>query len=166
MNPFEKPKKNVLKLQAKSLMCLPHSDDFLHALARDFVLAGRKVFPLFLWITYSGGFYSPMRTKYTNTSNSHYCSEGEQREILLAVYARFCRFSKGAFCRKFPISTRRNDRLKSGKLLNLIWHIEDKIRQLSTSLDQSDSIFREQDFFKRRAFLLTHPVLSKSCHIP
>ena len=39
---------------------------------------------------------------------------------LLAVFARFCRFSKGAFCRKSPVSTGRNDRLKPGKLLNLI----------------------------------------------
>ena len=39
---------------------------------------------------------------------------------LLAVFARFCRFSGGAFCRKSPISTGRNDRLKPGKLPNLI----------------------------------------------
>ena len=51
---------------------------------------------------------------------SHYCWEGEQREILLAVFARFCRFSKGAFCRKPPILTGMNGRLKLGKLLNLI----------------------------------------------
>ena len=44
----------------------------------------------------------------------------EQREILLAAFARFCRFSKGAFCRKSPILTGRNDRLKPDKLLNLI----------------------------------------------
>ena len=49
-----------------------------------------------------------------------YCQEGEQREILLAVIARFCRFSKGAFYRKSPISTGRNGRLKPGKLLDLI----------------------------------------------
>ena len=54
-----------------------------------------------------------------STSKSHYCEEGEQREILLAVFARFCRYSKGAFCRKSPVSTGRNDRLKPGKLLNL-----------------------------------------------
>ena len=42
------------------------------------------------------------------------------KEILLAVFDRFCRFSKGAFCRKSPISTGRNDRLKPVKLLNLI----------------------------------------------
>ena len=39
---------------------------------------------------------------------------------LLAVFARFCRFSKGAFFRKSPISTGMNDPLKPGKLLNLI----------------------------------------------
>ena len=39
---------------------------------------------------------------------------------LLAVFAGFCRFSKGAFCRKSPFSTGRNDQLKPGKLLNLI----------------------------------------------
>ena len=32
-----------------------------------------------------------------NTFKSHYCQEGEHREILLAVFARFCRSSKGAF---------------------------------------------------------------------
>ena len=42
------------------------------------------------------------------------------REILLAVFARFCRFSKGVFHRKSPVSTGRKDRLKPGKLLNLI----------------------------------------------
>ena len=74
---------------------------------------------------------------------------------MLAVFARFCRFSKGAFCGRSPIPTRRNDRLKTGKLLNLIWHIEDKTRQVSTSFAL---IFGEQDVFKCRAFLLTHPV--------
>ena len=55
-----------------------------------------------------------------STSKSHYSQEGEQREILLAVFALFCVPSKGAFCRKSPISTGKNDRLKPGKLLNLI----------------------------------------------
>ena len=55
-----------------------------------------------------------------NTFKGHYCQEGEQREILLAVFARFCRFSKGAFNRKSPMSTGRNGRIKPGKLLHLI----------------------------------------------
>ena len=55
-----------------------------------------------------------------NTLKSHYCQEGERREILLAVFVRLCRFSKGAFYRKSPVSIGRNDRLKPGKLLNLI----------------------------------------------
>ena len=55
-----------------------------------------------------------------STSKSLYCQEGEQRQILVAVFVPFCRFSKGAFCRKSPISTGKNDRLKPGKLLNLI----------------------------------------------
>ena len=54
------------------------------------------------------------------TFKSNYCQEGNQREILLAVFARFCRFSKGAFYRKSPISTGRNGRSKPGKLLDLI----------------------------------------------
>ena len=45
--------------------------------------------------------------------------EGEQREILLAVFTRFCRFSKGAFCSKSPTSTGRNDRLKPGPIITL-----------------------------------------------
>ena len=69
-----------------------------------------------------------------NTFQSNYCQGGEQREILIAVFAYFCRFSKGAFYRKSPISTGRNGRLKPGKLLDLIWHIKDKIRQFSISL--------------------------------
>ena len=55
-----------------------------------------------------------------NTFKSHYCQAGKQREILLAVFARFCRFSKGAFYRKSRISTGKNGQLKPGKLLNLI----------------------------------------------
>ena len=55
-----------------------------------------------------------------NTFKSHYCQEEEQREILLAVFARFCRISKGAFYRKSPILTGRNGRLKPGKLLDQI----------------------------------------------
>ena len=54
------------------------------------------------------------------TFKSHYCQEGEQREILLAVFACFCRFSKGAFYRKSPISTGRNGQLTPGKLLDPI----------------------------------------------
>ena len=54
------------------------------------------------------------------TFKSHYCQEGDQREILLAVFARFCRFSKGAFHRRSPISTGRNGQLKPGKSLDLI----------------------------------------------
>ena len=73
---------------------------------------------------------------------------------MLAVFARFCRFSKGAFCRKSLTSTGRNDRLKPGKLLNLIWLIGDK----KGCFNITASIFREQDFFKRRVFLSTHPV--------
>ena len=55
-----------------------------------------------------------------NTFKSHYCQEGEQRKILLAVFARFCRFSKGAFYGKSPISTGWNGQLKPGKSLDLI----------------------------------------------
>ena len=58
--------------------------------------------------------------KYMSTFKSHYCWEGEQREFLLAVFACFCRFSKGVFCKNSPISMGRNGRIKPGKLLNLI----------------------------------------------
>ena len=46
-----------------------------------------------------------------NASKSHYRKEGEQREIFLGVFTRFCRCLKGAFCRKSPISTGRSGRL-------------------------------------------------------
>ena len=65
-----------------------------------------------------------------NTSKCHYCYEGEQREILLGVFTHFCRFSRGAFLGKSPISTGRNGRSKLGNLLNLISNIGDKIKQL------------------------------------
>ena len=55
-----------------------------------------------------------------STSKSHYCLEGEKREVLLGVFTGFCRFLEGAFYRKSPISRGRNDRLKPGELLNLI----------------------------------------------
>ena len=55
-----------------------------------------------------------------NTFKSHSCQEGEQREILLPVFARFCRFLKGAFYGKSPISMGRNGRLKPDKLLDKI----------------------------------------------
>ena len=69
-----------------------------------------------------------------STRKIQYCKEGEQREILLAVFARFCRLSKGAFCRKSPISTGSYDRLKPGKLLNLTGYVSDKTGQFSKSL--------------------------------
>ena len=55
-----------------------------------------------------------------NTSKSHYCQEGKQREFLFAVFVRFSKFSKGAVYTKSPISTGRNGQLKPGKLLDLI----------------------------------------------
>ena len=54
-----------------------------------------------------------------NIFKSQYCQEEEQREIVLAVFTGFCRFSKGACYRKSPISTGRSGRLKLGKLLDL-----------------------------------------------
>ena len=53
------------------------------------------------------------------------------REILHRVFTRFS--SKGAFCRKSPISTGSNDRYKPGKLPNLIWHVGVKPKQFSVS---------------------------------
>ena len=69
-----------------------------------------------------------------STSKCHRSWEGELREILLVVFTRICRFWKGAFGRKSPISTGRNERLKSPKLLNLFGNIANKARQLSMSL--------------------------------
>ena len=54
-------------------------------------------------------------------------------EILLGVLARFCKFSKGAFCRISPISTGRNDRSKPGELLNLIGRTGNKTGHFSIS---------------------------------
>ena len=89
-------------------------------------------------------------------------SKGEQREILLGAVTGFCRFLKVALCRKSLISTKRNDLLKPGKLLNIILHMGDKTRQFSF-FSIITLIFREQDFFKRGALLLNHPV--ESCNL-
>ena len=112
-------------------MCLPHSDDFQHALARSFVLAGWKVFPPSVNSLFRGNPFS-------HKGKIH---PGHVQESLLlgrrtkGNFACCCCFrSKGDFCRKSPISTRRNDRLKPGKSLNLTWHIGHKTRQFSTSL--------------------------------
>lgn len=69
-----------------------------------------------------------------NTSELHYWYEGKQSKILCIPFIPFCRFSKGAFCRNSLISRGKNDRLKLSELLNLIWHIGNKIRQVSISL--------------------------------
>ena len=64
---------------------------------------------------------------------------------MLAVFA-----SKGSFCRKPPFSTGRNDRLKPGKLLNLI--DISGIKQGSFQLHCFD--IQGSGFFQRRAFLI------------
>ena len=78
------------------------------------------------------------------------------REIFLAVFIRFCRFSKGAFCRKSPISMDSNFRLKPGKLQNLIGLIGNKARHFQCYY----SDIQGEAFFKRRTFLWTHPVIA------
>ena len=39
------------------------------------------------------------RIEYMNTSRCHNCYREGQREILLVVFTRFCRFSRGAYFR-------------------------------------------------------------------
>ena len=103
-------------------MCVPHSNDFQHALARAFSIGGLKAFPFFPFSVNNlfRGIHSLKGTKNLNISRSHYCLEGEQREILLGVFTHFCRSSKRALCRNCPISLGRNGRLEQGKLQNLI----------------------------------------------
>ena len=87
-----------------------------------------------------------------NIFKCYYCQEGEQWEISLVVFNRFCRFSKGAFRSKSLIATERKGRLKTGKLLNLIGHVGNKTRQVFNIITL---IFREQNVFKRQTILLT-----------
>ena len=93
------------------------------------------------------------------TSKCHYYYEGEQRKILLGVFTRFCRFSKGALWRKYPISTGRNGQLKPGKLL----------KKFDVPGIKQDSFQRHYydiqggQFFKCRTFFsLIHPVAYSS----
>ena len=70
-----------------------------------------------------------------NKSKSHYCWEGEQWEILLGVSIVLADFRKGPSAENLLF--RREgmaDRLKLGKLLNLIGHIGDRTRQFLISL--------------------------------
>ena len=84
-----------------------------------------------------------------NTCKSHYCQEGEQREICLAFSLVFCRFSKGAFCRKSPISMGKKDRLKPGKLLNLFYvsGIKEDSFQYHCFDNQGAGLFQTPDIF-------------------
>ena len=68
-------------------------------------------------------------------------------EILLITLTRFCRFLKGAFRRKSPLSKGRSDRLKPGKSKNLT--------DVSV-FNITGFIFREQKFFRRAFFSLNH----------
>ena len=89
-------------------------------------------------------------------TSKYHCHEGEQREILLGVFARFCRSTKGAFWSKYPISTRRSGPLKPGKLLNLIGRTGNK-QDLQIFISV---IFRDEDFSNIGRVFLTHPVVS------
>ena len=55
-------------------------------------------------------------------------------KIFFVVFACFCRCLKKPFCRKYPISTGRNDQLELCKLLNLTEHIANETRQFSVLL--------------------------------
>ena len=69
-----------------------------------------------------------------NTSKGHYCQAGEQKEFLLNVFTRFCRFSRGVSYGKSSIWTGRNSMFNLGKSLNLMEYIEGKTRQFSILL--------------------------------
>ena len=59
----------------------------------------------------------------------------EQNKGNLAwCFHSFLQVFEKSFCRKSPVSTGRNDRLKPGKLLNLIRHIGHQIIQFSIAL--------------------------------
>ena len=57
-----------------------------------------------------------------------------KRVTELVLFTRFCRFLGGTYCRKFPISTGRNGRLKPGKSLNITKHIGNRTTHFSTDL--------------------------------
>ena len=68
-----------------------------------------------------------------NKYKYHHCQEGENREVLLAVSTRFCRFLKGDFCRKSPILTEGNGRFEPGGFRDLIGHIGNGTGRFSIS---------------------------------
>ena len=103
-------------------------------------------------MTYSKGFRSPMRTTCMNGCKSYNCLEGKQREIcslfsfVLYVFERGFRIS--------PKSTEGNGRLKPGKLINLIGHIWNFIRQFQYHYFD----VQKHKFIQRWASLYAHPV--------
>ena len=89
-----------------------------------------------------------------NTSKCHYCLKGEQREILIVVFTRFCWFSEGNFGTKSPISSGRNVGLKPIKLLNQIGYIGDK---------QDSFQFLEASFFQSPGLLILSRGMPRKC---
>ena len=73
-------------------------------------------------------------------TNSIIAGNENKRKSYLLFFSRFlqvagfCRLSKEVVCRKSPLSTGRNGRLKPGRLLNIVGHIGVETRQFSISL--------------------------------
>ena len=108
----------------------------------------------------SRGFHSPKRTSYMSTAKCNIIRQENKWKSCMLFYW-FCRVLEGAFCGKSSIWMGGNGRLKPGKLLSLIEQIGNNTK---TVFHIIDLIFKEQNFFKRRAFLLSHQVRKDNKH--
>ena len=109
----------------KPLMCLPQSDDFQHALSTCFRFGGLKNLPPNVNDLFRGIPFSHEDKVHEQIQESLLLRRRTKGNFSCCFRSFFQVFERGG-CRKSPISTGRNDRLKPGKLLNLIWHIRVK----------------------------------------
>ena len=115
-------------------MCLPHSDDFKDALrVLSFWRVGLKNLSPSVNNLFGGILFSHEDKIHENVQESSLLGKRTKGNFAWCFQSILQVFER-AFCRKSLISSGRNDRLKPGKLLILIEHIGDKIRQFLISL--------------------------------
>ena len=123
----------MTKFSQNSILTQDIQQILLHTLACTILSRKWKSLPL-AWTTYQERFYSPNWAKCMRIWKCHHYGKGKRMEILHIVFTHFCKFLEGIFCRRFPISTKKNGRLKSEKLMRQNQSIGNKTRQVSILL--------------------------------